>query len=185
MDALALLQNRVSCAMLDAPAPTQEQIADMVKAAARAPDHAALKPWRLLLIEGEARHSFGEVIAQSLLVDNPNADAASIEKARRKPLRAPAIIVVIAKTSEHPKVPEIEQVITAGAAATQIVSAAFALGLGAYWRTGSPAYHPLVKEGLGLKANESIVGFIYLGTPQIKTKKAPEVDVDALLEVWA
>jgi len=137
-----------------------------------------------LLVEGDARQQLGDIMAQAALADKPDADADVLDKVRRKPLRAPTILVVVAQIKEHPKVPEIEQIITAGAAANNLVTAAFAMGVGAYWRTGGAAYHPVVKRGLGLTANEAIVGFIYLGTPQVKLRPAPEVNVADTFERW-
>ncbi len=185
MDVITALQNRVSCALLTEPGPGAEQLEILLKAAVRAPDHAMLKPWRFLLIEGEAREKMGELLVKAVLVDKPDSDAAALKKIRRKPFRAPTILVIIAKIKEHPKVPAIEQIITVGAAANNLVTAAFSLGIGAYWRTGSAAYNSIVKEGLGLAPSEEIIGFIYLGTPQVKFKPAPKIEVGDLLERWS
>lgn len=184
MDLLTALQTRVSCPLLTDPGPSEEQIQELVKAAARAPDHKSLRPWRFLLIEGDARLGMGELLAKAVMSDNPDADAAALDKARRKPLRAPTIIVAIATITEHPKVPEIEQIISAGAAANNLVTAAFAIGIGAYWRTGGAAFHPLVKEGLGLQENEQIIGFIYLGTPKTQLRPAPVAEPGEFIERW-
>ena len=184
MDVLTALHNRVTCALLAEPGPSAEQLEIMLKAAVRAPDHANLRPWRFLLIEGAAREQLGEVLVQAALTDTPDSAPEALDKVRRKTLRAPTIVVVVAKLTEHPKVPEIEQIITAGAAATNLVTAAFALGVGAYWRTGGAAYHSVVKEGLGLAKNEVIIGFIYLGTPQVKLKPAPEIRIRDVLVSW-
>lgn len=184
MDLLTVLQTRVSCPLLTDPGPSAEQIEQLIKAAVRAPDHKCLHPWRFLLIEGEARERMGELLASAVLADNPQAQTADLDKARRKPLRAPAIMVVIARVTEHPKVPEIEQIISAGAAATNLVTAAFAMGIGAYWRTGGAATHPVVKSGLGLEENEHIVGFVYLGTPQTRLKPVPELEINEFLARW-
>lgn len=146
MDVLTALHNRVSCALLTEPGPSAEQLEIMLKAAVRAPDHANLRPWRFLLIEGAAREQLGEVLVQAALTDTPDSAPEALDKVRRKTLRAPTIVVVVAKLTEHPKVPEIEQIITAGAAATNLVTAAFALGVGAYWRTGAPPIIQLLKK---------------------------------------
>ncbi|MCF7982003.1 MAG: nitroreductase family protein [Pseudomonadales bacterium] len=184
MDALTALHHRVSCALLTEPGPSQAQLETMLKAAARAPDHANLRPWRFLLVEGHARQQMGELMAKAVLADKPETEPAALDKVRRKPLRAPTIVIAVAQMKEHPKVPEIEQIISVGAAANNLIIAAFALGVGAYWRTGSAAYHPVVKEGLGLSDNEIIIGFIYLGTPQVKRKPAPEVCIQDIIEPW-
>ena len=136
MDVITALHKRVSCALLKEPGPSSEQLEIMLRAAARAPDHAMLKPWRFLLIEGDARHDMGELLVQAALEAKPDSNAAALEKVKRKPMRAPTILVVIASPTEHPKVPEIEQIITAGSAAKKPVMCGFAHGLGGQWGAG-------------------------------------------------
>lgn len=184
MDAIHALHNRVSSPLLKAPGPTAEQLQTLLKAAMRAPDHGMLKPWRFIIIEGQARHAFGDLLANVATSNNPQIGEAALSKARNKPLRAPMIIVTIACLAEHPKAPKIEQLISAGAAANNIVTAAFALGIGAYWRTGSPAYDEAVKSGLGLAENEQIIGFIYLGTPDGRSRRLPESDPSECSSYW-
>ena len=184
MDAITALHNRVSRPLLTEPAPTAEQLDSLIRAAMRAPDHKMLKPWRLIIIEGQGRERLGELLAQAAKARDPQADKEALDKARGKPLRAPMIIVAVACLSEHPKVPEIEQMITAGAAANNIVTAAYALGLGAYWRTGAAAYDERVKQGLGLAVNEEIIGFIYLGTPEGRERRLPETDPAECCSYW-
>lgn len=185
MDALQALQQRVSCSKLTAPGPTPQQLEQLIRAAIRVPDHARLRPWRFLLIEGDGLDKLGELLVKVQLAQDPDATPQALQKARDKPRRAPAIIVVIASTQTHPKVPEIEQLISAGAAANNIVTAAFALGLGAMWRTGNAAYHPVIKQGLRLEANERVIGFIYLGTPVGVLKPVPDVVINNFLQPWS
>ncbi len=184
MDAIQALHNRVSSPLLKEPAPTTKQLDVLLKAAMRAPDHKMLKPWRFLVIEGAGREVFGELLAKAAQEKDPQIDEQALTKARNKPLRAPMIIVSIACLTEHPKVPQIEQIITAGAAANNIVTAAYALGLGAYWRTGSPAFDETVKAGLGLAENEQIIGFIYLGTADGRSRRLPEPDPSECSKKW-
>ncbi|MEK9823587.1 MAG: nitroreductase family protein, partial [Gammaproteobacteria bacterium] len=86
--------------------------------------------------------------------------------------------------TEHPKVPEVEQVLSAGAVAQNMLIAAHALGLGAMWRTGSMAYDAIVNEGLGLAANEQVVGYLYLGEIDGRQKPLPSLDVEAYVQHW-
>ena len=172
MDAITLLHERVSCPALTGPAPTAEQLDVMYQAALRAPDHGALRPWRFLTIQGDGLKALGELYLEAGLAKDPDLSEAHKEKLKSMPLRAPMIIVVIGVTQAHPKVPEIEQVVAAGCAAQNIILAAHALGLGAMWRTGDMAYDKSVREGLGIKDNEEIIGYIYLGQPS-KTRKVP------------
>ncbi|QLE97239.1 nitroreductase family protein [Neptunomonas phycophila] len=183
MDALELLHKRVSAPVLMEPGPNAEQLDSMLLAAQRAPDHGELKPWRFMLVEGEARHALGDLYVKAGKAANTMIDDEKVAKLQKMPLRAPAILVAIAVTQEHPKVPEVEQIITAGCAAQGVIQAAYAMGLGAMWRTGEMAFDPTVKAGLGLQSHEHIVGFIYLGT----TKRFREADLSLdpeKLSVW-
>jgi len=163
MEALDLLLNRVSVPRLIEPAPDASQREILFGAATRAPDHGALRPYRFLTVEGDARNRMGELLAQSLLAAG-DVDEKALEKARLGPLRAPLVVVVIAKLQDHVKVPKSEQIITAGCAAQSVLLAAYAMGIGAVWRTGELSYSPLVAKGLGLNADEQVIAFLYLGT---------------------
>jgi nitroreductase len=94
---------------------------------------------------------------------------------KTKPFRAPTIIAVAAHVVEHPKVPEIEQLLSAGASAQMMMTAAHALGLGAIWRSGSPMFTEQMRDGLGFARNEQIIGFLYVGTPKA-AKELPKLD---------
>lgn len=175
MQALELLHNRVSSPKLVAPGPNQEQLETMFQAAARVPDHANLRPWRLLILEGEQLEKLGKVFVEANLAKNPELNEAKINKIAAKPLRAPMVIAVVACISEHPKVPEVEQLITAGCAAHALTLSAFAQGLGAMWRSGGMMFDESVLKKLKLSENEKLVGFLYLGTAA-KFRSAPRVD---------
>jgi nitroreductase len=164
MGALELLHTRESAKRLQEPAPTESALAAIFAAAVRAPDHGQLRPWRFIVIRGDARMRFGDVIAESRRLQVPDMSQDALKRERDKALRAPVIVAVAACVQPEARIPEIEQILSAGAAAQNIMLAAHALGYGAMWKTGEPAYDPYVKEALGLKAADSIVGFIYLGT---------------------
>ncbi|WP_437881300.1 nitroreductase family protein [Pseudomonas sp. LRF_L74] len=163
MDALDLLLNRASVARLHDPAPTTEQRDLLFRAALRAPDHGQLRPFRFICVEGEGRVRLGELFAEAVAAGKPEVAPEALSKALAMPLRAPLLVVVVACLREHPKVPQEEQVITAGCAAHGVLLAAQAIGLGGIWRTGELASNAVVDSGLGLAANERIVGFLYLG----------------------
>jgi nitroreductase len=159
----ALLERR-SAKTLSDPAPDDGALELLLECAARAPDHGRLRPWRFIVIRGAARARLGELMADQLRRKLPETSAESLERERRKALRAPLIIVVAAVCRAEAKVPAIEQVLAAGAAAQNIMLAAPALGFGAMWKTGDAAYDDSVKVALGLAAADAIVGFLYLGT---------------------
>lgn len=175
MDALELLTHRVSCGQLQAPAPAGETLELMLTAALRAPDHARLRPWEFIVFEGEARERLGELIATAMIEEKPASTPEELARARGLPLRAPMLIAVVAKLREHPKVPAVEQIVSAGCAALNLLLAANAQGFGGIWRTGFPASSPAIKRGLGLQATDEIVGYLYLGTP-VNTPAVPVVE---------
>ncbi|WP_020210341.1 nitroreductase family protein [Gilvimarinus chinensis] len=184
MDAVTALTRRVSVAKLQEPGPSDEQLSQLIGAAVRAADHGLLRPWRFLLVQEESRNRLGEVFCEAVLADSATVSESVQQKFRNMPLRAPCLMVVIASIQEHPKVPRQEQIISAGAAAQNIINAAYALGLGAMWRTGDMAYHPRVLKALGLKPHEELVGYIYLGTPVNQPGEPKAVDVAPLLQHW-
>jgi nitroreductase len=161
--------------------PDRALIERMIEAAGYAPNHHATQPWRFIVLAGEERRRLGDIMAESLRQRQEEAgtfDEAAIEKARAKPLRAPVIVVSAAVPSNAPKVIEIEEVAATAAATENMLLAAQALGLGAMWRTGAPAYDPAVKRFLGLPEPAHIVGFIYVGYPDLPN--LPPRDRDAL-----
>lgn len=178
------LVTRNSAPRLTHPAPDRASLERMFQAALRAPDHAWLQPWRFLVIQGEARNRLGEVFQAALLANNPDADEAARDKALAAPLRAPLVVVVICRYTEHPKVPRQEQVISAGCAAHGMLLAAEAQGYAGIWRTGSYASDPLVASELGLDANESIVGFLYFGSREGREKSLPERRMEDFVQQW-
>lgn len=165
MDALKALLTRRSAPLLTDPAPDNETLGTMLRAGMRAADHGRLQPWRFIVLRGTARERLGDVMVEAMRRHEPDAPPGLLKREREKPLRAPLILVVAAEILENHKIPVIEQVLAAGAAAQNVLLAAYALGFGAMWRTGAPAYDDHVKAALGLKSADAIVGFLYIGTP--------------------
>lgn len=174
MDAIELLLSRRSHPKLTDPAPQGVQLENIFKAALRAPDHARMHPWRFLVAEGETLDQLGEAFADAAAMD-PDMDAAQVVRAKNLPLRAPMVVVAIAVLNPSKKVPEVEQLISAGCAVQAMQQAAFAQGFGGIWRTGTYAYNQQVNEALNVKSNEQIVGFLYLGTPNAEPPRTPEM----------
>lgn len=159
----ALLERRSAKTLVD-PAPDDGALELLLECACRAPDHGRLRPWRFIVIRGAARERLGELMVDQMRRKQPAASAEALQRERQKPLRAPLIIVVAAVCNTTAKVPAIEQILAAGAAAQNMMLAAPALGFGAMWKTGDAAYDDTVKVTLGLDAKDAIVGFVYLGT---------------------
>ena len=165
---LDLLVRRRSIGRLAAPAPDDAQLHEMLRAAAAAPDHGELRPWKFVVLRGEAKDAFGGVLAAAYLrrVEAAGGEPApaKLEKERTKLGRAPLVVVVCAVHRHDEKIPWEDQMGAAYAAAQNLLLAATALGYGSMWRTGDPCWDDDVKRSLGLTDRDSIVGFIYLGT---------------------
>lgn len=169
MDALQALHNRSSSNLLCEPAPNSEQLDNIIKAGLRACDHRCLRPWEFITISGDARHAFGDLmVAAKEAADGKKLSVELADKIRKKPMRAPTIIAVVAKIETHEKVPEIEQVLSAGAAAQMMMTAAYAQGIGAIWRSGSMMFREEMRAGLGLNSTDQIVAFMYLGKAKVQ-----------------
>lgn len=183
-DILHFLKSRNSSPRLGEPAPSAAEMEEIFAAAMRAPDHAWLRPWRFITISGDRREALGEVLAQSLMLRKPHADQAARVKARNAPMRAPMLVVVVASLTEHPKVPHVEQRLSAGCAAQGILLAAQALGYAGIWRTGDAAFDRTVMLALGLGEHEEIVGFVYLGSRAGVAKPLPQLDTTEFVSSW-
>jgi nitroreductase len=179
MDALeaVLTRQSVAPAFLREPGPDDVALERILAAGACAPDHGRLRPWRFIVIRGPARERLGEVFVEALLKRQPDAPEAAIEQERARPLRAPLLIAVAARIArEHPKIPEIEQILSTAAAAQNILLAAHAQGFGAKWLTGANAYDDHVKSALGLAPDDRMLGFIHLGTVDGSPPAVPHAD---------
>ena len=171
-DALELLQTRRSLKPIElvGPGPSTVEIETLLTIASRVPDHGKLAPWRFIVFEGEARLAAGQAIETAFRAKYPEAKPDQLDYERKRLARAPLVIAVVSRAGPHVKIPEWEQVLSAGAAAMSLVLAAHALGYGANWITEWYAYDRAVLDALGLKDNEKVAGFIHIGTP----KQAPE-----------
>ncbi len=167
MDALDLLLNRRSASRLAAPAPSGKALQNIINAGMRAPDHGALQPWRFVIVENDGLIRFSNLLRSA--AEKDKLDEKAIEKATQAPLRAPQIITVIADVKDSPKVPKWEQVVSAGCAVHAMQMAALVQGFNGIWRTGPWTEHAAVRKAFGCEQNDQIVGFLYLGTPQLKS----------------
>jgi len=184
MEALDALINRVSVPRVIDPAPDATQRELLFRAALRAPDHGQLRPWRFLTVEGAAREKLGELFAEVVAAGPGEVKPEALSKARAMPLRSPLLVVAIARLQDHPKIPQQEQLLSAGCAAHGLLIAAHALGLGAVWRTGDLAYDKRVAAGLGLSSEERIVAFLYVGTPAGELRTPPELTLADFVSAW-
>jgi nitroreductase len=184
MQAIEALLRRQSGRVLTDPAPDEGALDLILESGTRAPDHGRLRPWRFIVINREGRDRFGELLAQNLLRARPLTAPEGLQRERRKAFRAPMIIVVAAVVNTEAKIPKIEQVLSAGAAAQCMLLTSYALGFNAVWKTGGPAYDDEVKAALGLAPKDAIVGFLYVGTEKELQPPAPSPDRQTLVRYW-
>lgn len=184
MDAIDAIRRRRSYSRLGDPAPGRDELLTMLEAAGHAPDHGTLRPWRFVVLEGEAQERFGEILADAYLArcrrQGVEPVEAKLEKERTKLGRAPVVIVAIYERRPSSKIPGIEQRDAVNAAVQNLLLAAEALGFGTMWRTGDPAYDQRVFRALDMDENDDIVGFVYVGTPVEGSVDKPERRVDPL-----
>ena len=181
-DALALLTTRRSfkAAELTGPAPSAAEIDTLLTIASRVPDHGKLTPWRFIVFEGDARQAAGAAIAAAFRAKYPDAKPELVDAERERLARAPLVVAVVSRAGPHVKIPEWEQVLSAGAAAMNLVLAAHALGYGASWITEWYAYDRGVLDALGLAAHERIAGFIHIGRPPGPPDDRPRPPLDEI-----
>ena len=178
---IELLQNRVSCPKLVAPAPNRDELQQILACAVRAPDHARLKPWYYHVIQGKALNELGELFASTIDANNVAQD--KLEKTRQMPQRAPLMIVAVCEPQENAKVPAMEQILAVGASIQNMQVAISSLGYGSIWRTGDMAHAKAVKQHFGLSDQGEIVGFIYVGTPD-KLPSKPNSSINEYVKYW-
>jgi nitroreductase len=182
-DALRLLVRRRSTAAIamSEPGPSPDEIDMLLGIAARVPDHGKMTPWRFVLFQGEERGNFGQILAKIWAGEN-ETDAARLELEQNRFLRAPLVIAVISNVLEKHAIPEWEQILSAGAACQNLLLGAQAMGYASQWLTEWYAYHPYVKDALGLRSGERVAGFVYIGSAS--EDPVERVRPDADIGVW-
>jgi len=174
MDALEAIFSRRSIKTVRPDPIPRELVERLLAAAVQAPNHHRVRPWRFIVLQGEARNRLGDVFAEILLEKYPELPPEALDKERRKPLRAPLLIAVGVDLPDDPRVIEIENICAAAAATQNLLLAAHALGLAAMWRTGTAASEPRVKEFLGLQPDQPLIALVYIGYPE--AKELPPID---------
>ncbi len=181
----ALDQRRsVPSVLLGEPGPDHATLLRMLASAVRVPDHGRLVPFRFLRIHGAARQALGEALGALAAQRQPDAPKALLDKERQRFAHAPVTVAVVARLQPGHKVPEQEQLLTAGCVCFALLQAAQALGFGAQWLTAWMAYDADVARLLGLGEHERIAGFIHIGTAQRPAPERERPDPAALLQDW-
>jgi nitroreductase len=167
MDTLQAIHTRRSIGKLKTDPVPRALIEQLLDAAAQAPNHHKVQPWRFVVLTGNGLDRLGAVMAESFSLKNPDVKEEAVEKTRQLPHRAPLIIAVGVDKPVEPKVLEIENICAAAAACENILLAAHALGLAVHWRTGAWAVDPAVKRFLGFREDQHIISFLYIGYSDI------------------
>jgi len=182
-DALDLLKTRRSPRIPDLaePGPGEAELETLLTIASRVPDHGKLAPWRFLVLPKAGRAQLAESLAACFKADHPEATPDQIEKEASRYRNSPLIIGVISRAAPHAKIPEWEQVLSAGAACMNLIVAAHAMGYGANWVTGWASYDRSCLDLLKVAPNERVAGFIHIGTPTAALEDRPRPKLDEIV----
>lgn len=173
MELFEAIHNRQTQGKVRPDALPRETIEKLLGAGAQAPNHYKVRPWRFVVLTGEGRDKLGDVMAASQADRKPDLPPEALAKTRSLPLRAPVVIAVAADKPSEEKVLEVENISAASAACQNILLAAYALGLGAIWRTGEWARDPKIKEYLGFSAEQHLLAYLYIGYPEFVAEHEP------------
>jgi nitroreductase len=186
-EALDLLKTRRSVKPFEliGPGPSPAEIDTILTVASRVPDHGKLTPWRFIVFEGDARLKAGDKIAKAFAEKYPDATPEQLDKERERLARAPLVIAVVSRAGEHKKIPEWEQVLSAGAAAMSLVLAAHALGYAANWITEWYAYDRRALDAFGVEPQERLAGYIHIGRSQGPHEDRPRPALSEIVTRYA
>jgi nitroreductase len=174
MEALEAIFSRHSVPNVRPDPVAREVVERLLAAAAQAPNHYKVRPWRFVVLQGAARERLGDLLAQILKEEHPELAESGLDKERAKPLRAPVLIAVgVGKAEDSRELPQ-EDLCAAAAACENLLLAAHSLGLGGMWRTGAPVSNPRVKAFLGLDPDQPLIGLLYIGYPNENQPPAAE-----------
>ncbi len=174
----------VGIGFLKDPGPTPEELREILTIGTRVPDHGKFEPWRLILIEGDARLRVGEKLAEMQKRRRPDIDEAGLELERRQFLPAPVTIGVLLSPKPNPKAPEVEQLLSAGNVCLNLSHAAFAMGFAASWTNRWYGFDTEAQTMLGARGGERFVGFIHIGTPTAVIEDRDRPDLDKIVTRW-
>tara|TARA_B100000886_G_scaffold173329_2_gene118605 strand:+ start:857 stop:1432 length:576 start_codon:yes stop_codon:yes gene_type:complete len=184
MEAIENIITRNSNSKLIGPCPTKKEMELVYKSALRAPDHANLKPSQFIEVTGSGLKKLSKIFIDYSTIHLKEKNEMKLKKYKNAPFRAPMIIVLVCNLKPHPKVPEIEQMLSTGAAAQNILLSLHALNYGAIWRTGIFALNNEIIKFFGLNSNQKILGYIYVGTHEKRLKNIPQIEVFDFVEKW-
>lgn len=184
LDMLALRRS-VKVAHLAEPGPDARALQSILQIGARVPDHGKLGPWRFVILNGRNRRTYGMMVAQLLAARSSNTASDVLAMEAERFARAPVVVAVVSTAGPHAKIPEWEQVLSAGAVCYNITLAARGFGFGSVWLSEWPAYDREALALLGLSAQEKLAGFIYIGTATEAPVERPRPDALTRISTWS
>ena len=169
------LQERHSTpvAQITGPGPSQEELESILSMSVRVPDHGKIAPWRLVVYRGDVCTKLGETFLELALAGNPEMNEPAKQAELTRFTRAPLVVAVISTAQPHVKIPEWEQVLSAGAVCLNMLMAANAHGYVANWRTEWVCYDERALDALGISPGEKVAGFIHIGSSDFATPDRP------------
>ncbi len=159
------------------PGPAKAEIEELLRLASRVPDHGKLAPWRFIVYRGAERARIGEELLKLRLAVEPNLSEELIQVEKTRFTRAPVVIAVISKAAPHAKIPEWEQLMSAGAVCLNTLFAANAIGYVANWLTEWFAFDERAYPLLGVNAGEKVAGFIHVGSTDFPVTERPRPEL--------
>ena len=178
------IKNRVSYKKLKNPYPSNSEMKLVYEAALRAPDHRYLKPSHFIEVTGKGLDKLSKLFHDFAKENINDLNDIKLNKIKNAPYRAPMIIVLISKITEHPKVPKIEQMLSTAAATQNILLSLDSLGYGAVWRTGPLALNNKINKYFSLDETDEIIGYLYVGTPDQESKKINKPNISEHIKIW-
>lgn len=182
---LSLLLSRRSGKPRDmvAPGPDAEQMAIILTAASRVPDHGKLTPWRFVTVAADQRDALADLLVTAYRAEKPEAGKLELDAMVQFAQQAPSLVVVLSSPVSSSKIPLWEQELSVGAACMQLLNAAHALGFVGGWLTGWPTYSNHVRDAFG-SVEERIAGFIFIGSPSKALEERPRPNLSDVVRAW-
>lgn len=166
---------------MSGPGPSKGEVEDILKLATRVPDHGKLAPWRFIVYRGAERQRISEALAKIAMADKPDLSEEMVKVENTRLTRAPVVIAVVSRAAPHVKIPEWEQLMSAGAVCLNLVMAANAHGYASNWLTEWYAYDKRAYPILGVNEGERIAGFVHIGTPTVPPMERPRPELSEIV----
>ncbi|GAB6854215.1 nitroreductase family protein [Asaia astilbis] len=182
--ALDVLLSRASTDQLGLPAPDKGQIARILSAGLRAPDHGKIRPWRYIVIKGKNRAGFAEKVVEAMLAADPEVPEKKIAKRRQRFSEMPMTIALVMALNPQSKIPVAEQELSVGAGAMNVLNALHAEGFGGFWVSSDFAEQACFRDALGLTETQRLAGFLFVGTPEKPVGGSKRPDIQDYMAVY-